>query len=68
MRGVSDFDVADAVDLESAARSAPACAGGTILGRFFGNKSGILEECTLEDMNTAQRAVPARIAKVVPTR
>jgi diguanylate cyclase (GGDEF)-like protein len=64
------FDVADAVILEIAARIRARLRGGDILGRFSGNKFGlILKNCTLDDMNTAAERFLARIRDdVVPTR
>jgi diguanylate cyclase (GGDEF)-like protein len=64
------FDVADAVILEIAARIRARLRGGDILGRFSGNKFGlVLKNCTLDDMNTAAERFLAGIRDdVVPTR
>jgi diguanylate cyclase (GGDEF)-like protein len=64
------FDVADAVISEIAARIRSSLRGGDILGRFSGNKFGlILKNCTIDDMNTAAERFLAGIRDdVVPTR
>jgi diguanylate cyclase (GGDEF)-like protein len=64
------FDVADAVISEFAARIRARLRVGDILGRFSGNKFGlILKNCTLDDMNSAAERFLAGIrSDVVPTR
>jgi diguanylate cyclase (GGDEF)-like protein len=64
------FDVADAVISEVAARIRARLRVGDILGRFSGNKFGlILKNCTLDDMNSAAERFLAGIRdNVVPTR
>jgi diguanylate cyclase (GGDEF)-like protein len=64
------FDVADAVISEVAARIRARLRIGDILGRFSGNKFGlILKNCTLDDMNSAAERFLAGIRDdVVPTR
>ncbi len=64
------FDVADAVISQIAERIRSRLRGGDILGRFSGNKFGlILKNCTLDDMNTAAERFLAGIRDgVVPTR
>jgi diguanylate cyclase (GGDEF)-like protein len=63
------FDVADAVISEVAARIRIRLRGGDVLGRFSGNKFGlILKNCTVEDMNVAAERFLAGIRdEVVPT-
>jgi diguanylate cyclase (GGDEF)-like protein len=64
------FDVADAVIAEVAQRIRPRLRGGDVLGRFSGNKFGlILKNCTIDDMNVAaERFLAAVRDEVVPTR
>ena len=64
------FDVADEVILEIAKRVRARLRGGDILGRFSGNKFGlILKNCTVDDMNIAAERFLAGIRdEVVPTR
>ncbi|MBV9561211.1 MAG: bifunctional diguanylate cyclase/phosphodiesterase [Bradyrhizobium sp.] len=64
------FDVADAVISEIAARIRARLRGGDVLGRFSGNKFGlILKNCTVDDMNVAAERFLARVRDdVVPTR
>jgi diguanylate cyclase (GGDEF)-like protein len=63
------FDVADAVILEVAKRIRIRLRGGDVLGRFSGNKFGlILKNCTVDDMNIAAERFLAGIRNdVVPT-
>jgi diguanylate cyclase (GGDEF)-like protein len=64
------FDVADAVISEVAARIRTRLRGGDVLGRFSGNKFGlILKNCTVDDMNVAAERFLAGIREeVVPTK
>ncbi len=64
------FDVADAVISEIATRIRARLRGGDVLGRFSGNKFGlILKNCTIDDMNiAAERFLAAVRDEVVPTR
>jgi len=64
------FDVADAVISEIARRLRIRLRGGDVIGRFSGNKFGlILKNCTTEDMNTAAERFLACVRdEVVPTR
>jgi diguanylate cyclase (GGDEF)-like protein len=64
------FDVADAVISDIAGRIRSRLRGGDILGRFSGNKFGlILKNCTVDDMNIAAERFLAGIRDdVVPTR
>ncbi len=64
------FDVADEVILEIAKRVRARLRGGDILGRFSGNKFGlILKNCTVDDMNIAAERFLAGIRdEIVPTR
>jgi diguanylate cyclase (GGDEF)-like protein len=64
------FDVADAVIAEVARRIRPRLRGGDVLGRFSGNKFGlILKNCTIDDMNiAAERFLACVRDEVVPTR
>jgi len=64
------FDVADAVISDIAGRIRSRLRGGDILGRFSGNKFGlILKNCTVDDMNIAAERFLAGIRdEVVPTR
>ena len=64
------FDVADEVISEVARRIRMRLRGGDVLGRFSGNKFGlILKNCTVDDMNAAAERFLAGIRdEVVPTR
>jgi diguanylate cyclase (GGDEF)-like protein len=64
------FDVADAVIAEVAKRIRGRLRGGDMLGRFSGNKFGlILRNCTVDDTNVAaERFLAAVRDDVVPTR
>ncbi len=64
------FDVADAVISEIANRIRARLRGGDVLGRFSGNKFGlILKNCTIDDMNVAAERFLAVVRdEVVPTR
>ena len=64
------FDVADAVLSEIASRIRARLRGGDVLGRFSGNKFGvILKNCTIDDMHVAaERFLAAVRDEVVPTR
>ena len=64
------FDVADAVISEIAGRIRARLRGGDVLGRFSGNKFGlILKNCTIDDMNVAaERFLAAVRDEVVPTK
>jgi diguanylate cyclase (GGDEF)-like protein len=64
------FDVADAVISEVATRIRARLRGGDVLGRFSGNKFGlILKNCTVEDTNVAAERFLAGIRdEVVPTK
>ncbi|MCP3393225.1 GGDEF and EAL domain-containing protein [Bradyrhizobium sp. CCGB12] len=64
------FDVADAVILDVAKRIRARLRGGDVLGRFSGNKFGlILKNCTTDDMNVAAERFLAGIRdEVVPTK
>jgi len=64
------FDVADAVILDIAKRIRARLRGGDVLGRFSGNKFGlILKNCTTDDMNIAAERFLAGIRdEVVPTK
>jgi diguanylate cyclase (GGDEF)-like protein len=64
------FDVADAVISEIARRIRARLRGGDVLGRFSGNKFGlVLKNCTIDDMNiAAERFLAAIRDEVVPTR
>jgi diguanylate cyclase (GGDEF)-like protein len=64
------FDVADAVISEVAKRIRSRLRGGDVLGRFSGNKFGlILKNCTVDDMNVAAERFLAGIRdEVVPTQ
>ncbi len=63
------FDVADAVISEIAGRIRSRLRGGDVLGRFSGNKFGlILKNCTVDDINAAAERFLAGIREeVVPT-
>jgi diguanylate cyclase (GGDEF)-like protein len=64
------FDVADAVISEVARRIRARLRGGDVLGRFSGNKFGlILKNCTVDDVNIAAERFLAGIRdEVVPTK
>jgi diguanylate cyclase (GGDEF)-like protein len=64
------FDVADAVIAEVAVRIRARLRAGDVLGRFSGNKFGlILKNCTVDDTNVAaERFLAAVRDEVVPTR
>ena len=64
------FDVADAVISDVARRIRARLRGGDVLGRFSGNKFGlILKNCTVDDMNIAAERFLAGVRDdVVPTR
>jgi diguanylate cyclase (GGDEF)-like protein len=64
------FDVADAVIAEVGKRVRARLRGGDVLGRFSGNKFGlILRNCTVEDINVAaERFLAAIRDDVVPTK
>jgi diguanylate cyclase (GGDEF)-like protein len=64
------FDVADAVISEVAVRIRARLRGGDLLGRFSGNKFGlVLKNCTVDDMGVAaERFLAAIRDEVVPTR
>ena len=64
------FDVADAVISEVAKRIRARLRGGDVLGRFSGNKFGlILKNCTVDDINVAaERFLVGIRDEVVPTR
>jgi len=64
------FDVADAVIAEVGKRIRARLRAGDVLGRFSGNKFGlILKNCTVDDMNVAaERFLVGIRDEVVPTR
>ena len=64
------FDVADAVISEIARRIRARLRGGDVLGRFSGNKFGlILKNCTVDEINVAAERFLAGIRdEVVPTK
>ena len=64
------FDVADAVIAEVGKRIRAKLRGGDVLGRFSGNKFGlILRNCTVDDTNTAAERFLAGIRdEVIPTK
>jgi diguanylate cyclase (GGDEF)-like protein len=64
------FDVADAVISEVATRIRARLRAGDLLGRFSGNKFGlILKNCTVDDINVAAERYLAGIRdEVVPTK
>jgi diguanylate cyclase (GGDEF)-like protein len=64
------FDVADAVISEVAGRIRVRLRGGDVLGRFSGNKFGVvLKNCTVDDMSVAaERFLAAIRDEVVPTK
>jgi len=63
------FDVADAVLSEVATRIRARLRSGDVLGRFSGNKFGlVLKNCTVDDVNVAaERFLAAIRDEVVPT-
>jgi diguanylate cyclase (GGDEF)-like protein len=63
------FDVADSVILEIAQRIRARLRGGDVLGRFSGNKFGlILKNCSVDDMTIAAERFLAGVRdEVVPT-
>jgi diguanylate cyclase (GGDEF)-like protein len=64
------FDVADQVISDVARRIRARLRGGDVLGRFSGNKFGlVLKNCTVDDMNVAAERFLAGIRDdVVPTK
>ena len=64
------FDVADGVLSEVAGRIRARLRAGDVLGRFSGNKFGlVLKNCTVEDMSVAaERFLAAIRDEVVPTK
>src|SRR6202044_4162696 len=64
------FDVADAVIAEVGKRIRARLRAGDVLGRFSGNKFGlILKNCTIDDVNiAAERFLAAIRGEVVPTK
>lgn len=64
------YDVADEVVLEVAKRIRARLRGGDVLGRFSGNKFGlVLKNCTVDDMNVAaERFLTGIRDEVVPTQ
>jgi diguanylate cyclase (GGDEF)-like protein len=64
------FDVADQVICDVAKRIRARLRGGDVLGRFSGNKFGlVLKNCTVDDMNVAAERFLAGIRDdVVPTK
>ncbi|MBO4225494.1 bifunctional diguanylate cyclase/phosphodiesterase [Bradyrhizobium neotropicale] len=64
------FDVADAVIAEISKRIRARLRGGDVLGRFSGNKFGlILRNCTVDDANVAaERFLTAVREEIVPTK
>src|SRR4051794_2525061 len=64
------FDVADAVIAEVATRIRARLRAGDVLGRFSGNKFGlILKNCTVDDTNiAAERFLAGLRDEVVPTK
>src|SRR6202789_4504301 len=64
------FDVADAVIAEVGKRIRARLRAGDVLGRFSGNKFGlVLKNCTVDDMNVAAERFLAGIRdEVVPTK
>ena len=63
------FDVADGVVLEVAKRIRARLRGGDVIGRFSGNKFGlVLKDCTADDMRIAAERFLAGIRdEVIPT-
>jgi diguanylate cyclase (GGDEF)-like protein len=64
------FDVADAVIAEIGKRIRARLRGGDVLGRFSGNKFGlILRNCTVDDTNVAAERFLATVREeIVPTK
>lgn len=64
------FDVADEVVVEIAKRIRARLRGGDVMGRFSGNKFGlILKNCSVDDMNIAAERFLAGVRdEVVPTK
>src|SRR6201747_1956496 len=64
------FDVADQVISDVAKRIRARLRGGDVLGRFSGNKFGlVLKNCSVDDMNVAAERFLAGIRdEVVPTK
>jgi diguanylate cyclase (GGDEF)-like protein len=64
------FDIADEVIADIAKRIRARLRGGDVLGRFSGNKFGlVLKNCTVDDMNVAaERFLAAIRDDVVPTK
>lgn len=64
------FDVADEVVVEIARRIRARLRGGDVMGRFSGNKFGlILKNCSVDDMNIAAERFLAGVRdEVVPTK
>src|SRR6202042_1851159 len=64
------FDVADAVIAEVGKRIRARLRSGDVLGRFSGNKFGlVLKNCTVDDMNVAAERFLAGVRNdVVPTK
>jgi diguanylate cyclase (GGDEF)-like protein len=64
------FDVADAVISEAGGRIRARLRGGDVLGRFSGNKFGlVLKNCTIDETNiAAERFLAAIRDEVVPTK
>ena len=64
------FDVADQVICDVARRLRTRLRGGDVLGRFSGNKFGlILKNCTVDDTSTAAERFLAGIRdEIVPTK
>src|SRR3954462_2230972 len=64
------FDIADQVISDVAKRIRTRLRGGDVLGRFSGNKFGlVLKNCTVDDMNVAAERFLAGIRdEVVPTK
>ncbi|HEX7792111.1 MAG TPA: bifunctional diguanylate cyclase/phosphodiesterase [Afipia sp.] len=64
------YEIADQVILEAAKRIRARLRGGDVLGRFSGNKFGlILKNCSVDDMNVAAERFLAGIRdEIVPTR
>jgi diguanylate cyclase (GGDEF)-like protein len=64
------YEIADQVICETAKRIRARLRGGDVLGRFSGNKFGlILKNCSVDDMNVAAERFLAGIRdEIVPTR